>query len=140
MFGVGGASPWDTSNRMLLLLFPVFFVRRATAKSSTSPFLPSNSLPKLCFVLLSPLKGVELVGGSWVLPPKGLGLLGGWPAQVLGLGGRPAKVLGPTEMLRLGLGIPATETEAGGGLGIPGTGRGARSSAGRGARSFDCQE
>jgi hypothetical protein len=125
---------------MLLLLFPVFFVRLATAKSSTSPFLPSDSLPKLCFVLLSPLKGVELVGGFWVLPAKGLGLSGGWPARVLGLGGRPAKVLRPAEMLGLGLGIPAMEAEAGGGLGTPGASRGARSSAGWGAWSFDCQE
>jgi hypothetical protein len=142
MFGVGGASPRDTSNRVLLLLFTVFFVRRATAKSSLSLFLllPYVGLSKLRFVLLSPLKGVELGGGWGVLPAKGLGLSGGRPARVLGLGGRPAKVLGPAEMLGLWLGIPASEAKAGGGLGIPVAGRGARSSAGRGARSFDCHE
>jgi hypothetical protein len=142
MFAFGGASPWDTSNWVLLLILPVFSVRRATAKSSTSLylFLPFNSLPKLCFTLLSPLKGVELGGGWQVLPAKGIGLSGGRPARVLSLGGRPAKVLGPAEMLGLGLGIPAMEAKAGGGLGIPGGGRHARSFTGRGARSFDCHE
>jgi hypothetical protein len=59
---------------------------------------------------------------------------------VLGLGGRVTKVLGPAEMLGLRLGIPAMEAKVGGGLGIPGAGRSAQSSAGWGARSFDCHE
>jgi hypothetical protein len=65
-----------------------------------------------------------------VLPAKGLRLLGGWLARVLGLGGKPAQVLRLAEMLGLGLGIPAMEAKAGGGLGIPGVGRGAGASAG----------
>jgi hypothetical protein len=46
---------------------------------------------------------VELGEDWWVLPAKGLaGLVGGQPARVLGLGDRPAKVFGSTEVLGLG--------------------------------------